>query len=38
VNSKSEKRWLPFFLWTNLSMLIFLSVPVFDKWLYLSLN
>ena len=38
TKSKSEKGWLPFFLWTNLSMLIFLSVPVFDKWLYRSLN
>jgi protoheme IX farnesyltransferase len=29
-----EQRWLPFFLWTNLSMLVFLGVPVFDKWFF----
>lgn len=27
--------WLPFFLWVNMSMLIFIGVPVFDKWFYL---
>jgi len=36
--SDSEKSWLPFFLWTNLSMLIFLGAPVFDKWIYISLS
>lgn len=36
--SESEKSWLPFFLWTNLSMLIFLGVPVFDKWIHLTLT
>lgn len=29
-----EKRWLPFFLWVNLSMLVFLAAPVFDKWVF----
>lgn len=34
----SESRaWLPFFLWTNLSLLVYLAVPVMDKWLYLVL-
>lgn len=28
------KSWLPFFLWTNLSLLIYLAVPVADKWLH----
>jgi len=28
-----RKAWLPFFLWTNLSLLIYLAVPVMDKWL-----
>lgn len=28
-----SKAWLPFFLWTNLSLLIYLAVPVMDKWL-----
>lgn len=32
--SGGEKKWLPFFLWVNLSMLVFISVPVFDKWLF----
>ncbi|MEY4717862.1 MAG: hypothetical protein RL563_480 [Pseudomonadota bacterium] len=27
-----EQRWLPFFLWTNFSVLIFLIAPVIDKW------
>jgi protoheme IX farnesyltransferase len=27
------RGWLPFFLWTNLSLLIFLAAPVMDKWL-----
>ncbi len=27
------RAWLPFFLWTNLSLLIYLAVPVMDKWL-----
>ncbi len=26
--------WLPFFLWTNLSMLIFICAPVFDRWCF----
>jgi protoheme IX farnesyltransferase len=28
------RSWLPFFLWTNLSLLIYLAVPVMDKWLH----
>jgi len=28
-----RKAWLPFFLWTNLSVLIYLTVPAMDKWL-----
>lgn len=32
-----SKAWLPFFLWTNMSLLIYLAVPVMDKWIYLSL-
>ena len=30
----TEKNWLPFFLWINLSMLVFLAAPVLDKWFY----
>jgi protoheme IX farnesyltransferase len=29
-----SKAWLPFFLWTNLSLLVYLAVPVMDKWLH----
>ena len=25
-------RWLPFFLWTNFSVLVFVLAPVLDKW------
>ncbi len=33
VVEKHEKtKWLPFFLWTNLSILIFLAAPVVDRW------
>jgi protoheme IX farnesyltransferase len=31
--ARESKAWLPFFLWTNLSLLIYLAVPVMDKWL-----
>lgn len=30
--SSTKSRWLRFFLWTNLSILIFLSAPVIDRW------
>lgn len=36
--SKGEKRWLGFFLWTNFSMLVFLIVPVIDKWSFVFQN
>jgi protoheme IX farnesyltransferase len=28
----SHENWLPFFLWTNFSVLVFLLGPVVDKW------
>lgn len=31
--SSGGRSWLPFFLWTNLSLLIFLAAPVMDKWI-----
>ncbi|MCB0408107.1 MAG: heme o synthase [Bdellovibrionales bacterium] len=34
-NSKNEKNWLPFFLWVNISLLVFIGAPVFDKWLHI---
>ncbi len=30
--SGGKTHWLPFFLWTNFSVLAFLIVPVIDKW------
>ena len=30
--AQAEKQWLPFFLWTTFSVLIFLIAPVLDKW------
>lgn len=36
--SHGEKRWLAFFLWTNFSVLVFVFVPVVDKWNFLFLG
>lgn len=33
--SRGTERWFAFFMWTNISMLIFLVVPVIDKWNFL---
>jgi protoheme IX farnesyltransferase len=30
----AKQSWLPFFLWTNLSLIVYLAVPVVDKWIY----
>lgn len=30
--SEANERWLAFFMWTNISMLVFIFVPVVDKW------
>ena len=30
----NPKRWLPFFLWVNASILVYFCVPVFDKWFF----
>lgn len=37
-NSEGEKRWFAFFMWTNISMLVFLIVPVVDKWNFLFIG
>lgn len=29
------QKWFPFFMWTNVSMLVFVIVPVIDKWNFL---
>ncbi len=38
VEGGGDKSWLPFFLWTNLSMLVFLAAPVVDKWFFVFVN
>lgn len=37
-NSNGEKRWFGFFMWTNISMLVFIIVPVVDKWNFLFIG
>jgi protoheme IX farnesyltransferase len=36
--SDATKRWFAFFMWTNLSMLVFVFVPVIDKWNFLFIG
>lgn len=36
--SKGTERWFAFFMWTNISMLIFVFVPVVDKWNFLFIG
>lgn len=36
--SKGEKSWLSFFMWTNISVLVYLFVPVLDKWNFLFID
>jgi protoheme IX farnesyltransferase len=31
-NERAQKRWLPFFMWVNVSLLVFLIIPVVEKW------
>ena len=33
--SDARERWFAFFMWTNISMLVFIFVPVVDKWSFL---
>ena len=33
MKNSTGKAWLPFFLWVNLSVIVFLAVPVIDRWL-----
>ena len=32
----NPKNWLPFFLWINMSILIYFCVPILDKWIFQS--
>lgn len=36
--SKGTERWFAFFMWTNTSMLVFVFVPVIDKWNFLFIG
>jgi len=34
----NSKKWLPFFLWINMSLLVYFCVPVLDQWIFQSLQ
>jgi protoheme IX farnesyltransferase len=34
----AREKWLAFFMWTNVSMLVFIFIPVIDKWSFLFVN
>lgn len=36
--SDANERWFAFFMWTNISMLVFVFVPVVDKWSFLFIG
>lgn len=36
--SNGTERWLPFFMWLNISMLVFITIPVIDKWNFLFIH
>ncbi|MEN0058007.1 MAG: protoheme IX farnesyltransferase [Bdellovibrio sp.] len=36
--SGGEQRWLAFFMWLNVSMLVFIVIPVIDKWNFLFIH
>lgn len=36
--SDGQERWLAFFMWTNVSVLVFIFIPVFDKWSFLFIG
>lgn len=38
MRSHGEKGWLSYFMWVNLSVLVFLFVPVLDKWNFLFIH
>jgi heme o synthase len=33
-----KEKWFSFFMWTNISMLIFIFIPVIDKWSFLLIG
>lgn len=36
--TEAQERWFAFFMWTNVSMLVFVFVPVIDKWSFLFIG
>ena len=36
--SQGKQKWFAFFMWTNVSMLVFVFIPVIDKWSFLFLE
>lgn len=36
--SNAEQRWFAFFMWLNVSMLVFIIIPVLDKWNFLFIH
>lgn len=36
--SDAKERWFAFFMWLNVSMLVFLFIPVIDKWNFLFIS
>lgn len=36
--SNGSERWLAFFMWLNVSMLVFIIIPVIDKWNFLFIG
>ncbi len=35
---KDQKNWLSFFMWINVSLLVFLLVPILDRWSFLIIS
>lgn len=38
MNRTDAEKWFPFFMWTNVSLLVFTFVPVIDKWSFLVID
>ncbi|WP_415061320.1 protoheme IX farnesyltransferase [Bdellovibrio sp.] len=36
--SNGTERWMAFFMWLNVSMLVFIVIPVIDKWNFLFIH
>lgn len=37
-NSEGKEGWFPLFMWVNISMLVFIYIPVVDKWSFLFIG